>query len=123
MGQIYDLQSHLNLLYREEEREMFPLCQSEGLGVITFSPLAAGDSLVPGLIPYPLQTDTVTKFFYGAAEEADRRVVEAVTRVAERRGVPRACRNGLGCANPASRPQSLARPNRNTSMTHLRHSH
>ena len=85
------MQSHLNLLYREEEREMLPLCQSEGLGVITFSPLARGrlarawtDTSTRS------ETDAVTKRFYGATEEADRKVVEAVTRVAERRGVPRA---------------------------------
>ena len=85
------MQSHLNLLYREEEREMLPLCRSEGLGVITFSPLARGrlarawtDTSTRS------ETDAVTKRFYGATEEADRKVVEAVTRVAERRGVPRA---------------------------------
>jgi len=85
------MQSHLNLLYREEEREMLPLCQAQGLGVIPFSPLARGrlarawtDSSSRS------QTDAVTKRFYGATEEADRKVVEAVSRVAERRGVPRA---------------------------------
>jgi 1-deoxyxylulose-5-phosphate synthase len=84
------MQSHLNLLYREEEREMLPLCQKERVGVITFSPLARGrlsrawnDSSIRS------ETDTVTKRFYGATEDADRKVVEAVTTIAERRGVPR----------------------------------
>jgi aryl-alcohol dehydrogenase-like predicted oxidoreductase len=36
------MQNHYNLLYREEEREMIPLCQSEGIGVIPWSPLARG---------------------------------------------------------------------------------
>jgi aryl-alcohol dehydrogenase-like predicted oxidoreductase len=85
------MQSHLNLLYREEEREMLPLCRAQGLGVIPFSPLARGrlarawtDSSARS------ETDAVTKRFYGATEEADRKVVEAVTKVAEKRGVPRA---------------------------------
>ena len=85
------MQSHLNLLYREEEREMLPLCQAQGVGVITFSPLARGrlarawtDTSTRS------ETDPVTKRFYGATEEADRKVVEAVTRISERRGVPRA---------------------------------
>jgi aryl-alcohol dehydrogenase-like predicted oxidoreductase len=85
------MQSHLNLLYREEEREMLPLCQAQGVGVITFSPLARGrlarawtDTSTRS------ETDAVTKRFYGATEEADRKVVEAVTRISERRGVPRA---------------------------------
>jgi aryl-alcohol dehydrogenase-like predicted oxidoreductase len=85
------MQSHLNLLYREEERETLPLCQSEGIGIITFSPLARGrlartwtDTSTRS------ETDAVTKRFYGATEEADRKVVEAVAQIAERRGVPRA---------------------------------
>ena len=85
------MQSHLNLLYREEEREMLPLCRAQGLGVITFSPLARGrlarawtDTSARS------ETDAVTKRFYGATEEADRKVVEAVATIAERRGVPRA---------------------------------
>src|SRR5208283_3819453 len=36
------MQNHYNLLYREEEREMMPLCQTEGIGVIPWSPLARG---------------------------------------------------------------------------------
>ena len=36
------MQNHLNLLYREEEREMMPLCRAEGIGVIPWSPLARG---------------------------------------------------------------------------------
>jgi aryl-alcohol dehydrogenase-like predicted oxidoreductase len=84
------MQSHLNLLYREEEREMLPLCRAQGLGVIPFSPLARGrlarawtDSSARS------ETDAVTRRFYGTTEEADRKVVEAVTKVAEKRGVPR----------------------------------
>ncbi|HEY5744417.1 MAG TPA: aldo/keto reductase, partial [Terrimicrobiaceae bacterium] len=71
--------------------EMLPLCRSEGLAVITFSPLARGRLARASTdTSSRSETDAVTKRFYGATEEADRKVVEAVTRVAERRGVPRA---------------------------------
>jgi aryl-alcohol dehydrogenase-like predicted oxidoreductase len=84
------MQSHLNLLYREEEREMLPLCRAQGLGVITFSPLARGRlSRAWTETSIRSETDVVTKRFYGVTEEADRKVVEAVTRIAESRGVPR----------------------------------
>ena len=41
-AQFVSMQNHLNLLYREEEREMLPLCRSEGIGVVPWSPLARG---------------------------------------------------------------------------------
>ena len=49
------MQNHLNLLYREEEREMLPLCRSEGLGVIPWSPLARG------LLARPADTEATTR--------------------------------------------------------------
>ena len=86
------MQNHLNLLYREEEREMLPLCISEGIGVIPWSPLArgrltraAGEATTPraGL-------DQYQKTLYAATEVADRAVIDAVGAVATGRGVPRA---------------------------------
>jgi aryl-alcohol dehydrogenase-like predicted oxidoreductase len=69
---------------------MLPLCRAQGLGVITFSPLARGRlSRAWTETSIRSETDVVTKRFYGATEEADRKVVEAVTRIAESRGVPR----------------------------------
>ncbi len=85
------MQNHLNLLYREEEREMLPLCRDEGIGVIPWSPLARGrltrdwDS---GSRRQDL--DAYGKTLYLGTEEADRQVVETVARIAAARGLPRA---------------------------------
>ncbi|MGD0909300.1 MAG: aldo/keto reductase [Candidatus Acidiferrales bacterium] len=86
------MQNHYNLIYREEEREMIPLCQSEGIGIIPWSPLARG------LLARPWQTektkryetDQFTKKIYAPMEDADRKVVDRVGQISERRGIPRA---------------------------------
>jgi aryl-alcohol dehydrogenase-like predicted oxidoreductase len=87
------MQNHLNLLYREEEREMLPLCAAEGIGVIPWSPLARGrltrDWDQAGSTSRA-DTDAFTRKLYAATEDADRRVAEAVKGVAEARGIPRA---------------------------------
>ncbi|HEY4202315.1 MAG TPA: aldo/keto reductase [Devosiaceae bacterium] len=80
------MQNHLNLLYREEEREMLPLCVDQGIGVIPWSPLARGRLTRPwGTETNRLDTDAFGKTLYG--EEADKAVVEAVQAVATARGV------------------------------------
>ncbi len=85
------MQNYVNLLYREEEREMLPLCREEGIGVIPWSPLARGrltrdwDSSSARA-----ETDDFGKTLYAATAEADRKVVEAVAAVAKARGIPRA---------------------------------
>jgi aryl-alcohol dehydrogenase (NADP+) len=85
------MQDHLNLLYREEEREMLPLCQAEGIGVIPWSPLARGRLTRPwGTETNRTGTDQVGKRLYARDEESDKAIVAAVTRVAEARGVTRA---------------------------------
>jgi 1-deoxyxylulose-5-phosphate synthase len=86
------MQNHYNLLYREEEREMLPLCRSEGVGVIPWSPLARG-RLARGWQSERTrrsETDAFGTSLYARAEEADRGVVDRLGQVAERRGVPRA---------------------------------
>ncbi len=85
------MQNYLNLLYREEEREMLPLCAAEGVGVIPWSPLARG-RLARGWdeATERSQTDAFGKTLYSGTAAADRKVVEAVTAVAAERGVPRA---------------------------------
>ena len=86
------MQNHLNLLYREEEREMLPLCKAEGIGVIPWSPLARG-RLTRNWSEESerSQTDEFGKGLYTrTTEDADRRVVDAVARIAHERGVPRA---------------------------------
>ena len=85
------MQNHVNLLNREEEREMLPLCAAEGIGVIPWSPLARGRLTRDwDTSSARSETDDFGRTLYGATEEADKRVVEAVARVAEARGVPRA---------------------------------
>jgi aryl-alcohol dehydrogenase-like predicted oxidoreductase len=85
------MQNHVNLLYREEEREMLPLCRAEGIGVLPWSPLARGRLTRDWRErTYREETDEAGRQFYAAAAEADTAVVEAVGRVAAARGVPRA---------------------------------
>jgi len=86
------MQNHYNLIYREEEREMMPLCLSEGIGVIPWSPLARGRLARPWQAGSTkrLETDQFGKTLYARTEEADRRVADRLGQVAERRGVPRA---------------------------------
>ncbi len=87
------MQNHLNLLYREEEREMMGLCLEEGIGVIPWSPLARGKLTRPWTEAPPTkraETDQFGRSLYKGGEESDRAMVGAVQRVAEARGVPMA---------------------------------
>jgi aryl-alcohol dehydrogenase-like predicted oxidoreductase len=85
------MQNYVNLLYREEEREMLPLCREEGIGVIPWSPLARGRLTRDwDAATARSETDEFGKTLYAATAEADRKVVEAVAAVAKARGVPRA---------------------------------
>ncbi|WP_138416568.1 aldo/keto reductase [Sinomonas gamaensis] len=82
------MQDHYNLLNREEEREMLPLCADEGVGVIPWSPLARGRLTREwGTTTARTESDAFGSRLY---PEGDKEIVEAVGRVAERRGVPRA---------------------------------
>jgi len=85
------MQDHLNLLYREEEREMLPLCREEKIGVIPYSPLASGRLTRDWSSESTLrsETDQIQKSKYDAAAEMDRPVVERVAELATKRGVPR----------------------------------
>ncbi|MCQ4085331.1 aldo/keto reductase [Saccharibacillus sp. JS10] len=85
------MQNYVNLLYREEEREMLPLCETEGVGVIPWSPLARGKLTRDWEESSKRsETDKFGQTLYAQTEEADRRVVEAVAKVAKERSVPRA---------------------------------
>jgi aryl-alcohol dehydrogenase-like predicted oxidoreductase len=86
------MQNHYNLLYREEEREMIPLCESEGIGILPWSPLARGRLARAWQTESTLryETDQFGKSLYGQTEDVDRAVVEQVGKIAERRGVSRA---------------------------------
>ena len=85
------MQDHLNLIYREEEREMLPLCRAEKIGVTPYSPLASGRLTRDWSSESTLrsETDQIAKSKYDATAETDRRVVERVAEVAEKHGVPR----------------------------------
>jgi len=84
------MQDHYNLLRREEEREMLPLCAAEKIAVLPWSPLARGRlARAWDETTQRLQTDQYGKKLYAAAE-SDRRVVERVGEIAQKRGVPRA---------------------------------
>jgi 1-deoxyxylulose-5-phosphate synthase len=89
--QFVSMQNYLNLLYREEEREMLPLCRSEGVGVIPWSPLARG-RLTRDWDEQSArsETDEFGKTLYAKMADADRKVVERVAEIAAKRDIPRA---------------------------------
>ncbi len=84
------MQDHLNLLYREEEREMLPLCCEEKIGVIPYSPLASGRLTRDWLKESTLrsQTDHIAKSKYDATAQTYQQVVQRVAEIAEKHGVP-----------------------------------
>jgi aryl-alcohol dehydrogenase (NADP+) len=79
------MQNHYNLIYREEEREMLPLCQDQGVGVIPWSPLARGR------LTRPWDTRTARsdtdEFGRSLYRDEDQTVVEKVLALADSRGV------------------------------------
>ncbi|MET3688874.1 aryl-alcohol dehydrogenase-like predicted oxidoreductase [Priestia megaterium] len=84
------MQNHLNLLYREEEREMLPLCKEEKIGVTPYSPLASGRLTRDWAeATYRSKTDEIQKSKYDGTIEADRLVVERVASIAEKHSIPR----------------------------------
>ncbi|MGN8157900.1 aldo/keto reductase [Salinisphaera sp. SWV1] len=103
------MQPMYNLVYREEEREMLPLCADQGVGVIPWSPLArgvlAGKKQGAGGESKRAQTDQMTEKWKLGAAESDNQVVEALRKVAEARGVPMA---QVALAWVAAHPQVTA---------------
>jgi aryl-alcohol dehydrogenase-like predicted oxidoreductase len=85
------MQNHYNLLYREEEREMMPLCADAGIGVMPWSPLARGrltrawDTETPRT-----RTDQYGNALYTTSVDSDRRIVDQVASIAAARAVPKA---------------------------------
>ena len=86
------MQNHLNLIYREEEREMLPLCREEKIGVIPYSPLASGRLTRDPDDKSTLraETDQIQKNKYDATAGTDRQIIERVGELAEKHGVKRA---------------------------------
>ena len=80
------MQNHYNLLNREEEREMLPLCAAEGIGVLPWSPLARGRLTRDwDARSTRSESDQVLQTLYAASEDADRTVVERVAAIAAQR--------------------------------------
>jgi 1-deoxyxylulose-5-phosphate synthase len=86
------MQNHYNLLYREEEREMVPLCADLSVGLLPWSPLARGLLARAGNADTVRnKTDAYARNLYGSASaDGDQRVLEAVQKIALERGVPSA---------------------------------
>ena len=116
------MQNHYNLLYREEEREMIPLCLDAGVGLVPWSPLGRGlltrprpsDGHVKGPGTPRSLSDTYSPTLYG--DPADWLVVDAVERVATARGLPMA---QVALAWLLSRPGVVAPIIGATRMAHL----
>jgi 1-deoxyxylulose-5-phosphate synthase len=86
------MQNHLNLIYREEEREMMPLCRDQGIGVIPYSPLAAGRltrDWSSSKTSARSVNDVVAQSKYDASQDADQSVVARVAELASQRNVTR----------------------------------
>jgi 1-deoxyxylulose-5-phosphate synthase len=84
------MQDHYNLLAREEEREMLPLCADEGVGTMVWSPLARGRLARPsGEATVRSKSDPFAEMLY-QSEASDRAIVDAVGEIASQRGVSRA---------------------------------
>ncbi|HEY0282998.1 MAG TPA: aldo/keto reductase [Rhizomicrobium sp.] len=90
-SEFVSMQNHVNLLHREEEREMLPLCADQGIGVIPWSPLARGRLTRDWNETSERQkNDNFGSTLYASMQDADRKIVAAVAEVAKARGVPRA---------------------------------
>jgi aryl-alcohol dehydrogenase-like predicted oxidoreductase len=94
------MQPHYNLIYREEEREMLPLCRSEGVAVLPWSPLARG-VLAGKRGTTRSDSDATARALYDASRTQDQAIADAVADVAAARGVPMA---QIAYAWVASRP-------------------
>ena len=85
------MQDHYNLIYREEEREMLPLCYQEGVAVIPWSPLARGRLTRPwGETTARLVSDEVGKNLYDDTEASDALIAERLAGIADYTGATRA---------------------------------
>ena len=90
-SEFVSMQDHLNLLHREEEREMLPLCIDQGIAVVPWSPLARGRLTRDwDDVTERIKTDAFGTTLYTQAVDADKKIVAEVARIAKARGVPRA---------------------------------
>ncbi|TYB68744.1 aldo/keto reductase [Nonomuraea sp. PA05] len=84
------MQNHYNLLYREEEREMLPLCADQGVGVIPWSPLARGVLARAGSATTTTRTGSDERIDFLYDPENDKLIIDRVAQVAAERGLPAA---------------------------------
>ncbi|MFY9176382.1 MAG: aldo/keto reductase [Caldicoprobacterales bacterium] len=85
------MQNHYNLIYREEEREMIPLCKEEKISITPYSPLASGRLARDwSESTQRYETDQIAKYKYDSTVEADKLIVDRLAEIAQKRGVPRA---------------------------------
>ena len=85
------MQDQLSLTYREEEREMLPLCRADGIGVLPWSPLGGGKLTRPwGESTKRSTTDRYNKTMYADPASNDRAVVGALEALSKARGIPMA---------------------------------
>jgi 1-deoxyxylulose-5-phosphate synthase len=86
------MQNFVNLIYREEEREMLPLCKAEGIGVIPWSPLARGRLARPWNAEGTNRSekDRFGAHIYARVSSGDRQIIDEVGSIAARRNIPRA---------------------------------
>ncbi|NMW30491.1 aldo/keto reductase [Altererythrobacter sp. RZ02] len=91
LKQFISMQNYVNLLYREEEREMLPLCADQGVAVMPWSPMARGKLTRPwDSTTDRSESDVVGKMLYARTQENDREVVNAVEALSQQRGIPMA---------------------------------
>lgn len=90
-AQFEAMENHYNLLYREDEREMIPICKQMGVSLMPYSPLAAGHLTRPKWNSDTLRsrTDRVAMGKYDRTEEQDMQIVKRVAELAERYEVKR----------------------------------
>ncbi|WP_025227878.1 aldo/keto reductase [Fimbriimonas ginsengisoli] len=87
LSRFVSMQPQYNLVYREEEREMLPLCADQGIAVIPWSPLARGFvTRRPGASTVRAETDAFSKVLY--TSEVDAEIANKVCDIAESRGIP-----------------------------------
>lgn len=84
------MQNHYNLIYREDERELIPLCKEEGVGLTPYSPLAGGRLAREwGASTLRYETDEVAKRKYDSTKDVDKAIIDRVGEVAENHGISR----------------------------------
>lgn len=117
-AQFVSMQDHLNLLYREEEREMLPLCAEEGIAVTPYSPLASGRLTRDWTADTKrAQTDTVAQGKYDQTAQQDEAIVQQVGNLADRYHVSR---TQIALAWLLQKPEMTAPIIGATSPAHLR---